>query len=383
MRKSASGLVLFLATVFIGMAAGASPAHASTTWLCKPGLADNPCQSDLTTLGLRADNSTFPVSSTRNKKRPVDCFYVYPTVSGQEGPNADLTVDPEIRQVAVQQAARFSRVCRVFAPVYRQFTISTILTGEITDEIDNIAYSDVNAAFSEYMKKYNKGHGVILIGHSQGAGHLARLVSERVDRKPRLRKKLVSAILVGGNVFVPNGKKVGGQFKNVPTCSTAKQNACLVAFSSFPAEPPNPSLFGRIGGALSTPGIDPAKYEVACVNPAALDGSKGAVKGLYNTAPFPALYGPLLPDLTGYQTPWISINDMYRASCQRKDGAHWLQFDSVATPEDLRPRIDEPLGPSWGSHLTEVNDVSGNLVAVAGSEVKSYLKKRKAASKRR
>ena len=155
--------------------------------------------------------STAPIASARNGKRLVDCFYVYPTVSWQTTPNADLTVDPEVREIAVQQMGRLSKVCRVFAPVYRQFTIEAILNGQITEEVDDIAYGDVKSAFNEYLKKYNKGRGVILVGHSQGAGHLGRLIEEKIDRNSRLRKRMVSAMLIGGNIYVPKGKKVGGK----------------------------------------------------------------------------------------------------------------------------------------------------------------------------
>ncbi|HEY7948814.1 MAG TPA: DUF3089 domain-containing protein [Acidimicrobiales bacterium] len=47
------------------------------------------------------------------KDPPIDCFYVYPTVSAQPAVNADLTVDPEETAVAVAQASRFSTACRI------------------------------------------------------------------------------------------------------------------------------------------------------------------------------------------------------------------------------------------------------------------------------
>mgnify|MGYP001186375152 FL=1 len=381
MRKTVAALVLLAAMV--GLSAGAPPATASTKWLCKPGLAENPCAESIATVSVRPDGSTAPLRPARKRRRPVDCFYVYPTVSLQQTPNADLTVDPEVREIAVQQTGQLSRECRVFAPVYRQFTVRAITADLITEEVDDIAYADVKSAFAEYLKKYNKGRGIILVGHSQGTGHLGRLIRETVDRKPNLRKRLVSAMLIGGNVYVPRGKRVGGQFQNIPTCRTAVETGCLIAFSSFTSPPPADAIFGRIGGALSTPGIDPDKYEVACVNPAALDGSKGALKSFYSTNPFPGLYGLLLPDLSAWGSPWISVTGQYRASCRKEDGAHWLQFDFIGGEDDVRPRITEPLGRTWGSHLTEVNDASGNLTSVAASEIRSYLKKQKAASKKR
>ena len=47
----------------------------------------------------------------------IDCFYVYPTVSGQPTLLANFNVDPVERSIALYQAARYSQYCRVFAPV--------------------------------------------------------------------------------------------------------------------------------------------------------------------------------------------------------------------------------------------------------------------------
>ena len=36
--------------------------------------------------------------------------------------------------------------------------------------------ADVDDAWDHYLRTYNKGRGVVLIGHSQGAGQISRLV---------------------------------------------------------------------------------------------------------------------------------------------------------------------------------------------------------------
>src|SRR3954454_15995253 len=102
-------------------------AHGNTVWLCRPGLAHNPCVTKL-------DTSVFsPMGKLRrvehpqvSKSRPVDCFYVYPTVSDQKGEHANKHVDPVERSIALYQAARYSQVCRVFAPMYRQITVTEL-----------------------------------------------------------------------------------------------------------------------------------------------------------------------------------------------------------------------------------------------------------------
>lgn len=363
-------------------AAGA--AEAPFKWLCKPGRSGDPCSISLETEKVSATGKTSSSTpSTLNRlKNRIDCFYVYPTVSGQTGPNADLTEDPEIDGIAEQQAARFAPGCRMFAPIYRQFTVSAILGSKITEEVSDVAYGSVKAAWSEYLRKYNKGRGIVLIGHSQGTGHLKRLIAETFDVNPKLRKRLVSAVLIGGNVIVAKGKRAGGSFSKVPACVKSTELGCVIAYSSFLKDPPpEDSLFGRVGGALSESGLDPATHEVLCVNPARLDGSGGALNPLYQTATFPGIYGPLLPDLTGYAGPWVNFPGLYKASCRKEGGASWLSIRDVSTGEDTRPRVGEPLGRTWGTHLTEVNDTAGNLVSVVTTQEKAYLKKLEQARK--
>jgi len=81
------------------------------------------------------------------------------------------------------QAARLTSVCDVYAPVYRQVTLPALF-GTLPPEAGapdrELAYSDAAAAWDYYMAHHNKGRGVVLIGHSQGAGILKRLVQERL-----------------------------------------------------------------------------------------------------------------------------------------------------------------------------------------------------------
>src|ERR1700722_3459355 len=108
-------------------AATTVPAPSGTVWLCRPGMADDPCTPGLTRTDTTASGRTLGVVKVQAARHPKsDCFYVHPTVSDQKTPNADLTVDPTERSIALYQAARFSSVCRVYAPMYRQLTLTTI-----------------------------------------------------------------------------------------------------------------------------------------------------------------------------------------------------------------------------------------------------------------
>lgn len=386
MRKRRKPVAALIALVALAASIGiAAPPAAGNEpkfeWLCKPGQANDPCQGDAGSLETLTVTAGGPAGSSTPNTLPrlrnnIDCFYVYPTVSGQAGPNADLSRDPEIPGIALQQAARFAPGCRMFAPIYRQYTVTAILASLITEEAAAIAYGSVKAAWDEYITQHNKGRGIVLIGHSQGTGHLKQLIAETFDRRLNLRKRLVSAVLIGGNVIVAKGKRTGGNFTAIPSCSRAGQLGCVIAYSGFLKDaPPEDALFGRLGGALVESGFDPATHEIMCVNPARLEGSKGALKPLYNTEPFPGIYGPLLPDLTAFAQPWVSFPNLYTADCRRTGTASWLAVDELTGGEDMRPRIGEPLGRTWGTHLTEVNDAAGNLVSVVLGQERAYVRK--------
>jgi hypothetical protein len=96
-------------------------------WLCKPGKQDDVCARDLDATSVAADGSTEVVSHEVAEDPAIDCFYVYPTISTDPGPNSDLVpAEPEEINTVYNQAARLTSSCRMFAPLYRQLTLSMI-----------------------------------------------------------------------------------------------------------------------------------------------------------------------------------------------------------------------------------------------------------------
>jgi hypothetical protein len=371
------------AWIVVGLAAAlgclAAPsafaAKDTTVWLCKPGLADNPCKPGFATTTVSPDGQIVGSDDVERDRRPdFDCFYVYPTVSDDPGRNSDLSIDPEQRSIALYQAARYSLHCRVFAPMYRQLTLAALFSGQsITPEERQLAYGDVVAAWKTYLSKYNHGRGVVLIGHSQGTFGLRQLVRDYVDPRKGVRRRLVSALLLGGNVLVAQGSTKGGDFRHVPACTSPKQTGCVIAFSTFNGPVPAGATFG-----LATQTLDggPATgLEVLCTNPAALGGGSAQLQTIYPSQPFaPGTTIGIGTEVVGIprpavSTPWIR-SDAYTGACSAADNAHVLQVAPVDGAPSLNPIPDA----SWGLHLVDANIALGNLTKLVTRQAKAWLK---------
>lgn len=375
-RLALAAVVLAALAALAMLAPASSP--AKTKWLCKPGSKPNPCKGSLETTRYAVDGSS-TIETPRNARKPrFDCFYVYPTVSEQETENANKHIDPQQTAIAQYQAARFSEDCRVFAPVYRQLTLKAIGGSGLSPDAVEIAYGDVLAAWRTYLRRYNHGRGVVLIGHSQGTGMLSQLLRSEIERKRAQRRKLISAILLGGNVVVRKGKDVGGTFRRTPLCRDGSQLGCVIAFSTFNQTPPDDSIFGRPDGALvSLPkGADPNDYRVACTDPAELNGDGSRLETIARSEPFPGTLGVGISLMYGFDlptadTPWLVPQDHYQGRCERVNGADVLMISPVAGARVLTPSPT----PEWGLHLLDGNVALGNLVELVGKQGKRYVKR--------
>jgi pimeloyl-ACP methyl ester carboxylesterase len=358
--------------------AAADSAPAATKWLCGPGVANDPCRPSLSTTvyhgwGVQAGRFT----ARRARDRGVACFYVYPTVSNQPTRLATKRVDPEIRSIALYQAARFSQVCRVYAPVYRQATVPALQGGTTTRRDYLTAYGDVEDAFDAFLRHIGRHRGFVLIGHSQGSFHLQRLIRRHIDNRARLRHRLVSAMLLGGDVTVRKGSDRGGVFRHVPTCERATQLSCVLAFSTFNETPPTTTFFGRganrVADFLDLP--TGSRLETACTNPAAL-GSNGthALTSVVPTEPFAP--GTLIAagiSLLGLQWPappttFVQSEGAFTGGCSRAGGAHVLRIASA--PGTPVPNASPT--PDWGLHLVDANIAQGDLVKVLRRQIRTY-----------
>lgn len=346
------------------------------SWLCRPGRRDA-CDVDLTTTLISANGKLTREPWAVNPKAPIDCFYVYPTVSLDPTPNSDMVAGEEESGVVRVQAARFGSQCRVFAPLYRQVTLSALrsfLAGRAAAVDRNLAYNDVLEAWNYYLKNDNQGRGVVLIGHSQGSGVLTELIKREIDGKP-IQKLLISALLLGTNVAVPRDKDVGGAFQQVPLCRNSKQIGCAITYVSFRSNTPPPanSRFGKVAGQDQIAG---------CTNPAALKGGSGELHAYLSTrgsGASAAPAGPWIKGATAIDTPFVSLPGMLTAECVSNEKGSYLAVTVHGNPADAR--TDDITGdvvregrvlPEWGLHLIDVNLGIGNLIDVVRDQSKAY-----------
>lgn len=347
-----------------GVLGAPAVAHADTVWLCRPG-TQNPCDSPLDTTVRAFGKRAKIVTPKAVSDLAFDCFYVYPTVSEQPAPLANLNIDPAEISIANYQAARFSQICKVYAPMYRQVTLTTMLTGTATPQDRETAYSDVKAAFEEYRAS-NPDRPFTLIGHSQGSGMLKRLMKDVIDPDPAVRQHMVSALITGSSVSVPVGKAVGGDFKNIPVCTRSAQANCIITYSTFGQKPPANTYFGR-----TRLGKD---YEAACTNPTSLDKNKsGKAVSYMRGTPIPGLLGVVAAGVFNGKAPtarttWLRPKDRYTAKCVYSGNAHVLMVKPVGKSIQLTPSPSQ----RWGLHLLDSNLPLGNLVDLVRQQQKAY-----------
>lgn len=315
-------------------------------WICHPDLDDDPCQ-DVEGTVVDAAGERTPDGLEPAAEPAFDCFYAYPTTSMDPGPNSDLEADDSEITTVVAQVARYSSVCRVFAPVYRSVTLQALAAREFSPEAREIAYADVLDAWQTYADDLGDGRGVVLIGHSQGAGILRQIVADEIAPDDAARERVIAAVLLGTGVSADEG---------LPPCTSTDEAGCLVSFSSYPADRPpivGGALFGSVEG-------EPA----VCVDPVALTGDDGLADPV---VPLSTRLLGRVEGLEGFDTPFVVMPGLLRASCASTDTHGYLavSVNGPTDPADVRPSdgfLVESLGPDWGLHLFDANLVQDDLI---------------------
>ena len=255
-----------------------------SAWAVWPGV---PSRADIVPKGSRVG---------RAGQTDADVFFIHPTTylsnetwnarfneGGFTGQQLDETV-------LGYQVSAFNACCRMFVPRYRQATISAFLR-PTSDSFKAyaLAYSDVQRAFNHYLKTENRGRPFILASHSQGSLHATRLIHERIDQDPALRRRLVVAYVVGASL--PTGRS----HTRIPVCSSPRQTGCLVDWNSA-----SRLTILALGRGLMVTWAD-GRYSAVglkswlCVNPLSWRRDGRSVPASANTGalPFPGLDKPV------------------------------------------------------------------------------------------
>jgi len=169
--------------------------------------------------------------------KPVDLFIVAPTVDfgTKEKLNMDMA-DTKMRGNFLgalnMERGIYEDNCRMYAPYYRQVTLSYYEMGlEGKNEKDRanayrLAKNDVEAAFDYYLKNYNQGRGIVLAGFSQGSQLVIELMKV-VAADKNLQKRVVAAYCPGWVLTKHDVER----YKLKPALG-AKDLGCIVSFNS-------------------------------------------------------------------------------------------------------------------------------------------------------
>jgi pimeloyl-ACP methyl ester carboxylesterase len=334
----------------------------------------------LATTALNANGYGSTGEARPNKAAAVDCFYVYPTISRDPGLTSDLVAGIEEQATAAVQLARFASVCRTYAPLYRQVTLAALpraFAGEDMSPYFATAYGDVLAAWRDFLAHRNGDRPFVLIGHSQGSIHLLRLLAEEIEDKPAA-KRMLSAILLGWAVEVPEGKLVGGSLKSTPLCTRAGETGCVITYMSFrAASPPGENAFlGRAAREGMTAG---------CTNPASLGGGSAPLDSYWFTlSPVQAGARPIAWSSEGAPpTPFLRTEGLVTAVCAHRGTSGYLAVTVNADTADSRADdipgdvyIAGRLSPGWGLHLSDMSIGMGNLIGLVEAQSAAWRRRR-------
>lgn len=352
-------LVLFLNACSDGSDAPflveAGPYADDALWLCKPGIALDRClELDQTTTYVYEDDNTAVFDHVPVVDAAFDCFYVYPTVDLRDEPGnmLDLSDDTLMLRPLYNQAARFTQLCDVYAPKYRQMTIGSYAVDNVFEsDFFLLGYGDVEVAFDQYLLE-NPERDFVLIGHSQGSHVLLELLKNRFENDATLRGRMISALTVGptGRLQVPPGQLTGGSFDNIPLCDQATDTSCIVAFDTIAA------------GTLEQRPVPTQPRP--CVDPTQLGGEPGvAAVTIYNDEegiPFPA----------GVETSWIAYPSLYSAECEA-DG--FLGADTApGRSTTFTPQLIQIALGGASLHLADYNFAMGDLLRIVETQAANH-----------
>ncbi|WP_299712511.1 DUF3089 domain-containing protein [uncultured Tenacibaculum sp.] len=172
-------------------------------------------------------------ASNRLDTLKADVFYVYPTLNTSKKDirwNVPITDEEQnnivLNKAALMQASAFATSGKVYVPFYRQAHIRSYrLFNKGGKEAQDVAYSDVKSAFEVYLKKYNNGRPIIMVGHSQGTTHTVRLLKDFFDNKT-LQKQLIAA-------YIPGIRVKENEFSSIKLMKSPLETGGFISWNTY------------------------------------------------------------------------------------------------------------------------------------------------------
>lgn len=314
-------------------------------WLSRPDIARRQG-------GTNDPAHWLPQGVSEGEPVPAAVFFVHPT-SYLEKANWNGPLDDKVSQDLAGTLVRglaspFNQAAELWAPRYRQATFGAFLSDkpEALQALD-LAYGDVAAAFDAFLANVAPGRPIVLVGHSQGAYHLRRLLKDKAPGRP-LAKRIAAVYVIGWPVSLDHDLPLMG----LPACTRPDESGCIVSWLSY-GEPADPAM--TLAAYARRPALDgksPGGSAFLCSNP--LTGGVGGA------APASANLGTLKPDKT-METARL-VKGGVPASC-RADG-----FLSVGEAPDLGPYVL----PGNNYHIYDIPLFWANVRADFARRVKAW-----------
>jgi len=299
------------------------------------------------------------VSKPGDVSKPVDVFYVYPTIyTGMNPVNMDIS-DSDMREFAngllTAQAGVYSPHTNLFAPFYRQQSAATQSmeannggNDAFADPIFRVGYEDVQHAFDYYIEYLNEGRPFIIAGHSQGSMIVIELLRNRLDN-PDLQKQFIAAYPIGYSVTKTD-------LENYPWMKLANGETDTGVIITFNTQGPNavdsPVL---LTGAVA---INPLNWKTDAT-PAGRETNIGA--NFFNDST-----GEVLEKIPNFAGAYIDTNTGALIATDIQD----VQSDEVNL-EDLGRWSDEVY------HMFDYSFFYENLKENVGKRIDAYLSRKK------
>ncbi len=191
------------------------------------------------------DSSAWAQRPQDNKafKDGIAVFFIHPTsyYNGKMGWNADISEAKSLERlekiIIPNHAIPYKAAGELWIPKYRQATLfSSLSLGEDAKEALNLAYSDIETAFDNFIKARGENSPFILVGIGQGGLHGLRLIQTKIANS-ELEKSLVAAYLIDQAVseheLPSDTPATNSKFGNIEFCTTKDQTNCIISFNQF------------------------------------------------------------------------------------------------------------------------------------------------------